>query len=195
MNQAMSGIELAGFADPVLDAQASFRAVLEAMAHPGRVVTVGSRLTPPSELHRATAAVLLTLVDGDAPLWLAPDCAPALAWLTFHCGAVPADRASARFAVANALPALTTLAQGTDIAPELSATLIVQLPALGEGDGYVLSGPGLRTAEAFAAAGLPRDFVARWRENHAGYPLGVDLILCAGDRLAALPRSVAVREG
>jgi alpha-D-ribose 1-methylphosphonate 5-triphosphate synthase subunit PhnH len=44
------------------------------------------------------------------------------------------------------------------------------------------------------AAGLPGDFVARWAANHALFPRGVDLVLCAGERLAALPRSVAIEE-
>ena len=42
---------------------------------------------------------------------------------------------------------------------------------------------------------LPADFAAIWQRNHAQYPRGIDLILCAGSQLAALPRSVAVREG
>jgi alpha-D-ribose 1-methylphosphonate 5-triphosphate synthase subunit PhnH len=43
--------------------------------------------------------------------------------------------------------------------------------------------------------GLPADFVAVWQRNHALFPRGVDLILCAGRSVAALPRSVSVSEG
>jgi alpha-D-ribose 1-methylphosphonate 5-triphosphate synthase subunit PhnH len=43
--------------------------------------------------------------------------------------------------------------------------------------------------------GLPRDFAAIWQRNHALFPRGIDLILCAGNQLAALPRSVSIREG
>jgi alpha-D-ribose 1-methylphosphonate 5-triphosphate synthase subunit PhnH len=42
--------------------------------------------------------------------------------------------------------------------------------------------------------GLPRDFVSIWRRNHALFPCGIDLVLCAGDRLTALPRTVTVEE-
>ena len=44
------------------------------------------------------------------------------------------------------------------------------------------------------ADGLPADFVAVWQRNHALFPRGVDLILCAGTPLAALPRSVSIEE-
>jgi len=40
--------------------------------------------------------------------------------------------------------------------------------------------------------GLPADFAARWAANHALFPRGVDVILCAGTSVAALPRSVTV---
>ncbi len=43
--------------------------------------------------------------------------------------------------------------------------------------------------------GLPADFIAQWAANHALYPRGVDMVLCAGDRLCALPRSVQIGEG
>ncbi|MBL8584289.1 MAG: phosphonate C-P lyase system protein PhnH, partial [Rhizobiaceae bacterium] len=52
-----------GFAQPVFDAQAVFRAVMDAMARPGSVHAIGERATPPSPLLPATAAVALALCD------------------------------------------------------------------------------------------------------------------------------------
>ncbi|MCA3414980.1 MAG: phosphonate C-P lyase system protein PhnH, partial [Roseomonas sp.] len=47
-----------GFADPVLDAQASFRAILEAMSRPGRIQRIEARITPPAPLCSAAGAAL-----------------------------------------------------------------------------------------------------------------------------------------
>ena len=188
-------LALPGFADPVGEAQATFRAVLDAMARPGRLYRVGERLTVPAPLHPATAAVLLTLVDSETPLWLDADAAAARDWLAFHCGAAivaAIDRAA--FAVALSWPDLAAVPAGTHEAPELSATLILQIDALGDGARYRLLGPGLREPALLAAAGLPADFAAIWQRNHALYPCGVDIILCAGTMLAALPRSVSIEE-
>ena len=38
------------------------------------------------------------------------------------------------------------------------------------------------------------DLPEQLRRSPALYPRGIDLILCAGDTLAALPRSISVRE-
>ena len=80
-------ISLPGFADPVEEAQATFRAVLDAMARPGTLHRAGERLAPPVPLDQAAAAVLLTLVDNETPLWLDAAAAAARDWLAFHCGA------------------------------------------------------------------------------------------------------------
>ncbi len=84
-------IELPGFADPVGDAQAIFRAVLDAMARPGKLHQVGAGLAAPAPLDCATAAVLLTLIDNETPLWVDPVADAARAWLAFHCGAAITD--------------------------------------------------------------------------------------------------------
>ncbi len=189
-------IDLPGFADPVGGAQACFRAVLDAMSRPGTLHAAGAGLSPPAPLDPATAAALLTLVDGETPLAMDAGFAPAAAWIAFHCGVAPdAAPALAEFVLASALPDLAGLASGTDEMPEASATVILQLDGLGRGREFVLAGPGLAGPARFAAAGLPADFAARWAANHALYPRGVDLILCAGTQLAALPRSVRISEG
>jgi len=188
-------ITLAGFADPVGDAQATFRAVLDAMARPGKLHQAGERLTPPAPLDCATAAVLLTLVDNETPLWLDAAAVAAKDWLAFHCGAVIADQASeAEFGLMLALPDLALFSTGSHEAPEGSATLVVQIAALGSGKSYRLMGPGLREPALLRATGLPADFVAVWQRNHALFPRGIDIVLCAGTTLAALPRSVTIEE-
>ena len=82
-----ASVSLPGFTDPVRDAQSTFRAVLDAMARPGRLHHVGQNLTVPAPLDRATAAVLLTLIDNETPLWMDPAAVAARDWLAFHCGA------------------------------------------------------------------------------------------------------------
>ncbi len=189
-------VALVGFADPVLDAQACFRAVLDAMARPGSIHQVGGTLVAPASLCPAAAAVVLALVDGETSIFIDPAFADAADWVRFHCGVAPTPDASvAAFVLAPDLPDLRSLSCGSDEGPEDSATVIVQVAALGEGAVYTMMGPGLQYPRTFRATGLPVDFVARWAENHKLFPRGIDLILCAGDRLAALPRSLSITGG
>ena len=185
-----------GFADPVLDAQASFRAILEAMSRPGRIQRIEARIAPPAPLCAAAGAALLSLADADTPLWL--DAGDAVAeWLRFHCGApITADIGAARFALACATaPKLATLDIGTDEDPQLGATLILQVSGLVAGEGWRLTGPGIQHENRLRVLGAPADFTAAWVRNQALFPRGVDVLLCAGDSIAALPRSVMIAEG
>jgi alpha-D-ribose 1-methylphosphonate 5-triphosphate synthase subunit PhnH len=189
-------IDLPGFADPTAGAQACFRAVLDAMSRPGTVHDAGTGLTPPAPLDAATAAVLLTLADADTPVFIAAKHQAVREWAGFHCGcpfaATPAD---ASFVLAAELPDLGSLDAGSDEAPHASATALLQVRALGGGSAWRLDGPGLRQPASLLVDGLPGDFAAIWAANHALFPRGVDIILCAGGRLAALPRSLRITEG
>lgn len=183
----------AGFADPVLDAQRTFRAVLDAMAHPGRVVTLTPPAAPPP-LGPASAAVCLALLDLDTPLWLdaAAATADVVAYLRFHCG-VPVVGApgAARFAViadAAAMPRLDAFDAGTDERPDLSATVVIQVPGLAGNRGVRLTGPGIEGEARIEVSGAPGLWPAL-RANAGRFPRGVDTVLCAGPRLAALPRT------
>ena len=185
-------IDAPGFAEPVAQSQACFRAILDAMSRPGRIVDVGVGVRPPAPLDAATAAVLLTLCDADTPLWLDEAVCPARAWLTFHCGVPLVSRGLAALGVDLAWTGFDGLPAGTDEAPESSATLIAQVAELGQGREWQLSGPGLSAPTTLRVDGLPASFAADWHANCSLFPRGVDLILCAGDRLAALPRTVTV---
>jgi len=186
-------LDLPGFADPVADSQRAFRAVLDAMAHPGRVARAGESLRPPAPLAPAAAALLLTLVDAETSLWLAPAFAPARDWIVFHCGAPIVDApVLAAFALVSDLSEFNAFSRGSDEAPETSATLIAPVAGFGGGQRLRLSGPGLREPAGVAVDGLPATFTALWQANHALYPRGLDLLLVAGAELVAFPRSLRV---
>lgn len=190
-----------GFADPVLDAQGVFRAVMEALARPGTLQPLPVSLAPPAPLTPGLAAVALTLADHEAPLWLDARLAAAPAavdWLRFHTGAriVPDARAAAFALVADPAeaPAFDAFALGDQAYPDRSTTLVLACDRLEAEGGFTLAGPGIRETARLSAAPLPADFLARWRANHALFPRGVDILLTQGGRVAGLPRTTEIRE-
>lgn len=186
-----------GFADPVAASQKVFRAVLDAMSRPGRIATIDEPIEPPTPLSVGAASLLLALADHDTPIWLAPEIrTPATAaFLRFHCGSpLTDDPGEAAFAVAtgDGLPALDRFGVGDDAWPETSTTVIVQLDELTEGSGLTLTGPGIATEHRLAVAGLRNGVWPEWTANGALFPRGIDLVLVADRRIAALPRTTAV---
>ncbi|TQV76165.1 phosphonate C-P lyase system protein PhnH [Denitrobaculum tricleocarpae] len=193
------GAPNAGFDNPVLQSQAMYRKLLGAMAQPGRILSCELSLDVPTPLWPTTAAAALTLLDFDTPLWLNPGAAAAHAlgdYLRFHCGCPLVEAiGNAAFAIISdpaELPPLDSFAAGTDEYPDRSATLLIQVERLDDSRGVILRGPGIECKQTFQAKGLPQGFWQQVQENHAGFPRGVDMIFCAQDRIAALPRSTQV---
>ena len=191
---------LPGLADPTLDSQRIFRSVLEALARPGRIVDVPAAMRPPAPLHPATAAVCLTLLDFDTPLWLDDAAArpEVVEWLKFHCSmplvSEPAAAQLALVADVERMPALGAFDAGTAEHPERSATVILQVWALIGGTGRRLRGPGIADEVRLDVAGVPAPFWAWVSDNHALFPRGVDLFMSAGQVIAALPRATRVED-
>jgi alpha-D-ribose 1-methylphosphonate 5-triphosphate synthase subunit PhnH len=187
-----------GFADPVHDAQASFRLLLEAMAHPGRVLSLGIDLAaaPPAPLDAAAAAVMLALLDRETPLWLGADAGAAAGYLRFHCGCpVTDDPGAAGFAflpLGSVPPPLARFDLGSDDYPDRSTTLIIAVRGLAPGPGIGLMGPGIEGRAELAVEGLPPGFWAERQALECRFPRGLDVTFTAGSRLAALPRSTRV---
>ncbi len=187
------------FSDPVLELQAVFRRIMGAMAAPGTIVFCGEALAPPAALAPAAAAALLTLADFETPLWIAPSFGGEVAaYLTFHTGAPLAPQpGKAAFALIDLAAdglRLDHFAEGSAEYPDRSTTVVAQGASLCDGPALRLAGPGVEGETELRATPLPEDLLVQWRSNRGGFPLGVDLILAAGTKLACLPRSVVLSE-
>jgi alpha-D-ribose 1-methylphosphonate 5-triphosphate synthase subunit PhnH len=187
------------FADPVCASQAVFRSVMDAMARPGTIVATGSLARAPQPLGLAAAAVALTLIDYETPVWLDPALAQSpevAAWLRFHTGAPltddPRQAVFGFIADPPRMPPFEAFSQGSMEYPDRAATLVLQVERLSGDGGFYLSGPGVRGSRALSASPLPADFAARMRANRALFPRGLDIILASATMVAALPRSVHV---
>ena len=186
-----------GFSDPVIGSQQTFRAVLDAMAHPGRIVTTDNTLSTPRPLNLASAAVCLTLLDFETTLWtdLKSD-AKGTGWLRFHCQcSIVMDPLEAVFALithCDTMPTLNKFKTGNDESPESSTTLIIQTRGLSSTDGIRLTGPGIETFSTLNVEGLTKHFWQARQSQFNMFPLGVDIIFTYENTLAALPRTTKV---
>lgn len=195
----MSAVLERGFADPVLDAQDAFRAVMSALANPGTPHALALTAAPPAALPVELGTIALTLCDHDTPVWLDPALASdgtIVDWLRFH-AAVPivGDPAQAAFAFVgevSMLPPIGIFGLGTDEYPDRSTTIALALLSFTGGRTLTLRGPGIAGARSIAPQGLPDDFLTQWADNRAQFPRGVDLLLVAEGQVLGLPRTTRI---
>jgi alpha-D-ribose 1-methylphosphonate 5-triphosphate synthase subunit PhnH len=186
--------------NPVFQNQAAFRAVMDAFASPGGVKTLPDTAAPPP-LAPASAAIIRSLADFETPIWLDPALSilSVVDWLRFHTGApIVSDKRAASFALigdAKCLPEFSGFSIGSADYPDRSATILLQVSSLREGDAMTLRGPGIEGARQLRAGPLPTGVLKLWSENRETFPCGIDLILITGAEIAALPRSVRIGKG
>ncbi|WP_133487491.1 phosphonate C-P lyase system protein PhnH [Aliiroseovarius marinus] len=180
-----------GFKDVPTEAARQFRAIMNAIARPGRIEAVDGA-TPPAPMSVAAGVMVLTLCDPDTGLYLAGDhdTADIRAWVQFHTGAPIVSAEKADFAIGHwdALAPLNAFSIGTPEYPDRSTTLIVEMDALST-QGAALTGPGIKDT---ARLSLPD--TEAFQRNALLFPLGLDFFFCAGTRLASLPRTTKVTE-
>lgn len=188
-----------GFRQPVFEAQAVFRTVLDALARPGREMALSPRTTPPKALSPLLGDILCALADPETPVMLCTGLAkaPGIAdWIRFQTGAAavssPQEAAFVVADAADALPPLSQLAAGTSDYPDRSATVLVAVPALDGGEAVRLSGPGIKTRTTFAPRGVSQAIWQQLVANHALYPCGIDMLFVSAGAIAGLPRSTAI---
>ncbi|SOB60274.1 Alpha-D-ribose 1-methylphosphonate 5-triphosphate synthase subunit PhnH [Pseudodesulfovibrio profundus] len=182
---------------PAHDNQRIFRAILLTMSQPGSVTALGNWPNPPENLHPAAAAVCLTLVDMDTPLWIGKNTPNDIqTYLRFHCGC-PVVRKQDRGAFGlildgNDLPDLSEFNMGDIEYPDRSATLIIQVKDIQVGSGVLLTGPGINGQVQIGIEGLDTSFWQFLQHNNRQFPLGVDVILATQTEIVSLPRTVQV---
>jgi alpha-D-ribose 1-methylphosphonate 5-triphosphate synthase subunit PhnH len=188
-----------GFTAPVLQSQAAFRLVMDAMAQPGRIVDLGHSAQAPAPLEPAAAAVVATLADYDTLVWFEDNGTDAAAsWLTFHTGAaVTKDPSTVIFAVLSKNSPVSgwwNFTMGSLSYPDRSATLVLPVESLRDGTPLTIRGPGIETAATIAPRGLPDGFTETMAINATRFPLGFDLLMICGSELLALPRTTRLVE-
>jgi alpha-D-ribose 1-methylphosphonate 5-triphosphate synthase subunit PhnH len=187
-----------GFADPVHDAQAVFRVLLDALARPGTTGWIEAVPGDSGALAHAPAALaaLLSLCDYATPVWLQTRDDALASTIRFHTGAPLADSpgraAFAYIDVPSALPAPDAFALGEPEAPEHSATVLIRVAAFEGGRPLTLTGPGIETSASIAPRGIADDF---WRARAAlapAFPCGIDCYLVCGRAVLGIPRTTRV---
>ncbi len=189
--------QLPGFQNRVHDAQQTFRALLNALSHPGTLQPIFAQLQPPQGLTSACAAACLTLLDLETEVWFNSEFDSAITnWLQFHTGCrVSNHPQTANFALIQniaQMPPLSSFNWGTAEQPEISTTLLIQLERLNGGQSIELTGPGIARTKEIKLP-LPASFWQMWTENHSNYPLGVDIFFCVDNGVMGLPRSTQLK--
>jgi len=195
MNQVLDLSEVQpGFADPVLDAQACFRKVLDALSRPGRIEAL-SIANAPAPLNLASSGLALTLMDYDTPIYLSASLSndAVISWIRFHCNAPittnPKEASFAILAEGDEWPHIDDFNPGDAKYPDTSTSLVIQLTSLQDGPAVTLKGPGIKTTETINPQHLPVSFWEDRASNVADFQLGVDVYFTSDNRVIGLPRT------
>lgn len=178
--------------------QGVFRAVLDAMAHPGEILRIPAVGMAAGTDTPAALLPVLALADLSTPVCVLAADSRWAGLVTAATGAAIRPLEEAGLVAALDVPGprqLRGLRTGSAAAPELGAQVFIAVSGLGESAALRLSGPGIAGERALSADGLPDGFWAARAGLIRDFPAGVDLVFLTPDgRLAAVPRSTTVIE-
>ncbi|RJQ10431.1 MAG: phosphonate C-P lyase system protein PhnH [Dehalococcoidia bacterium] len=181
---------------PAQQEQATFRALLNAMARPGTVYHLPTP-RPDDGIWGGALLVLQALLDHEVTFHVLSDQALPHDQLLRRTGARSASLGRADFVLARgggAVAAVEEAREGGFEEPERSATVVLVVDSLG-GDGVALtlSGPGIEATSMLSVGGVPAAAFESLRRRTITFPEGVDVILVdTADHVAALPRSTRI---
>lgn len=168
--------------------QQVFRALMEVISRPGKV----ENLATLTEQASPTRAVLATVLDAEVSFCdhdnlLEPDDSPLL-----QAENKSVEHANYILCRGDKSPNFEPML-GTLPSPEQSATLIIQVASVSDGDCQLtLSGPGVNGQQSICVSGLVSAWLIKREEWNATFPLGVDFILTDKQQVLALPRTTKI---
>jgi alpha-D-ribose 1-methylphosphonate 5-triphosphate synthase subunit PhnH len=186
-----------GSDDPAVGSHQAFRAILDAMEHPGRLVTIREYPQAPAVFNSASAATCLTLLDYETPVWTDIDWRnPAIGWLQSGCGSsVVTEPCVAKFAFITkpaAMPPLENFRVGRRDYCEKTTTIVVQVediyPVADNQNSNISGGKTSR----LELKGVTDIFWYQWRQLSFLHPMGIDIFFTCDDVLAALPKMTRI---
>ncbi len=165
--------------------QTVFRHLLDVFSYPGRIAQLDAGP------DGALCALLATLVDTGVTLADPDTLLDASAMTLLASSEAPPDEA--RFVLARGAQAPTFAPfPGTLGSPETGATLVLLVERLGAGSTIRLQGPGCDGEVHLPVRGLHPAWLEARAQWNGAFPLGFDVILVDGLRIAALPRTCDV---
>ena len=175
------------------DPQATCRSIQEAISRPGALMTL-PEIQDPSPFGIACAAILHALLDRSTPVALFPPDEAKAEWLRERCDVPIPPAREADYCISEMAAwnwNIGDLCIGSDEAPETGATLILEMPSLGDGPSLYLQGLGIRDRRRLSGR-LNSDFLSFWKINNRLYPCGIDLIMRSKASFLCLPRTTRI---
>lgn len=175
--------------------QVNFRMLLDAMSRPGECYTM-NRTSKKNNLHMspekslpAFLAVLATLLDAEVTLADINQLLHSDEWPMLQAKPASAETADYIFCDGNRSPDFLPKL-GTLLSPEQSATLVILVDEIGQGDTQLkLSGPGIAEITQLKINGLNNQWLTKRDEWVCSFPLGVDIIFVDSNQVVAIPRT------
>ncbi|MEA1905796.1 MAG: phosphonate C-P lyase system protein PhnH [Euryarchaeota archaeon] len=185
--------------DVIFDSQRIFRSLLDAMANPGRIITLPDIRIKPPAANMYPLLLLMTLLDHEVSFSVLDSGALVTEYLKTNTGSKESRLENSDFILVYG-GSSHGLIQGAKVGtleyPDESATVIYDAGSIGDSDGDVLlelSGPGIADKRKVGASGIEETEIGDVLAMQ-DYPLGLDLIFSdnAG-RIACIPRSTTMK--
>lgn len=179
-------LEVAAIWTPNIQQQ-NYRALLDAISCPGKVKSMIHETE-----DQAYTAILATLLDGEVSLADPDALLDEETWPMLQADNTRPQEADYVLCSGVKSPCFQPKL-GSLTSPEQSATLIVKVDSLSNGDMELfLSGPGVDGTTCCAITGLAPDWLTKRESWVCAFPLGVDLLLVDDSTVLALPRTTKV---
>lgn len=180
--------------------QRTFRILLQAMSHPGRVYQWGGeRETPGADEPLCLMDIVETLLDGEVTFAVINDREGLARAIHEKTRSRPADVSAADFIIVGGETTkgeMRMAKRGVLEYPDDSATVIYCVHSCEnrEGSGsFALKGPGVKGRMNLAVHGFPADELSGIQEANSEFPFGIDVIFVdRTGRIACIPRSALI---